>query len=198
MINIFRVVILALLFSCAHASNYDYAFNVLLKYEGVIYHDDPKDPGGPTKYGWTLKSYRGTVSRSATKETIKGITEAQAKNLYKKHWWKKYKANKIKSKRLATTLFLAQINMGPYRPNKVLQTMTNDLCDTKLSVDGVLGTRSLRAINNCYRLPEGYPYYLHLTYLNDPEIAPVWNWAKKGLRNRIFHIHIPGTSLCLD
>jgi lysozyme family protein len=188
MTNIFKVVLL-LVFSCANASNYNYAYKVLLKYEGIIYHDNPKDPGGPTKYGWTLKTYRQTISQKATKKDIKHLSESQAKILYKKYWWEKYKASKIKDKKLATVLFLAQVNMGPTRPNKVLQEISNDLCDTNLSVDGVLGEQSLKAINSCHRIPDGYPYYLHLTYLNDPNISPVWYWAKKGLRNRIFHVH---------
>jgi lysozyme family protein len=77
--------------------------------------------------------------------------------------------------------------MGPARPNKVLQEMLNDLCDTNLSMDGILGTQTIASARKCSRISNGYPYYLHLTYKNDPKVTPVWSWAKKGLRNRIFH-----------
>tara|TARA_R110000796_G_scaffold132028_1_gene247511 strand:- start:3593 stop:4174 length:582 start_codon:yes stop_codon:yes gene_type:complete len=186
-VNRLIIIILAFSLTNAQASSYDDAFDVLMKYEGIIYHDNPKDPGGPTKFGWTLKSYRQTVSRNATKETIRSMTKDEARILYKKYWWVKYSASKIKSKKLAIQLFIAQINMGPYRPNRVLQEMVNDICDNNIRMDGILGSNSLKYINRCARLANGYPYYLHLTYKNDPEVSAVWKWAKKGLRHRIFH-----------
>ena len=87
--------------------------------------------------------------------------------------------------------------MGPTRPNKTLQEATNDLCNASLAVDGVLGNRSLEAINGCKRVGGAFPYYLHIRYIKDPKVTPVWNWAKNGLRNRIFHFKDRET-LCLD
>lgn len=178
----------ALFASCAQRLySYDVAYNALEAYEGIIYHNNPDDPGGPTKFGWTLKTYQGLVDNSATVQTIKTLTQEDAKDLYKRFWWEQYGAEKVKDQKLAVTLFLAQINMGPYRPNRVLQTMTNDLCDTQLKPDGVLGKNSITEINACKRLWPGYPYYLHLAYKNDPAVGRVWAWAKNGLRNRVFH-----------
>ncbi len=159
----------------------------LLKYEGTEYHNNPKDPGGPTKYGWTLRSYRKLVSSSATKEDIKRLTAAEAVKLYNLLFWKKYGAWRITHHHLATTAFLAQVNIGPSRPNKLLQQMSNDLCDTHLKIDGILGPYSAKAINNCEWIWPGYPYILHELYENDPSIQAVWKWAKKGLRKRILH-----------
>jgi len=171
----------------SYSLTYDRAFNVLMKYEGVEYHDNPRDPGGPTKFGWTLKSYQETITQKASKKTIQTLRRGKAKALYRKYWWCKYGASRISDPELAITVFLAQVNMGAYRPNKVLQVVSNDLCDTNLKPDGVLGSQSIKAINSCNRIEGAFPYYLHLTYINDHKIDPVWQWAKKGLRNRIFH-----------
>lgn len=170
-----------------HASNYNNAFDTLMKYEGNVYHNNPKDPGGPTKYGWTLRSYKATVNKNATINTIKNLTVDDAKQLYKKYWWNKYGASKINDKELSSMLFLAQVNMGPRKPNSVLQDTVNDLCDYDMPLDGILGNTSIKLINSCDRAEEGFPYYLHNIFIDDNHAQQVWKWAKKGLRNRIFH-----------
>jgi len=54
-------------------------------------------------------------------------------------------------------------------------------------MDGILGSVSIKAINHCSRAAEGFPYYLHMIFTDNPQAYTVWDWAKKGLRNRIFH-----------
>lgn len=189
---IFWIMGLLLSIICARVYGSSHAFEdntalIILKYEGIKYHDDKRDPGGPTKYGWTLRTYRAVVNRFATKNTIKNLTKKKAIKLYKEHFWEKYGASRIHNKNLAIALLLAQINLGPTRPNKLLQQTVNNLCDREISVDGIVGRKSLLEINSCRVVWPGYPYFIHKMYRNDPRITPVWNWAKRGLRKRIFH-----------
>lgn len=160
---------------------------IIIKYEGTKYTDDPKDPGGPTKFGWTLNTYRRLIDKNATKFTIRHLTKYQAMNYYKKYFWDGYGASEISNRKLAKTLLLAQINLGPYRPSKLLQNMTNRYCHTHLKEDGRLGKKSIKEINGCKYLWPGYAYVLYYFYSSNKNIAPVWKWAKKGLRNRIMH-----------
>jgi len=175
------------------------AQHAIIVAEGEKYTDLPKDPGGPTKYGWTLRSYRNVANRHATKYDIMNLSKYEALKLYEIHFWKKNNDDKIKNKKLAATLFLAQVNLGPSRPNKLLQNMVNDYCprnikfhsktiNYNLKVDGIIGSKTIEAVNNCKYVWPGYPYVLYYLYHSSPSIAPVWKWARRGLTNRIFYI----------
>jgi len=159
----------------------------IIKYEGSKYTNDAKDPGGPTKYGWTLKSYRYYVDKNATISDIKSMTSAEAIKYYDRYFWKKYNSYKIQNHNLAGTVLLAQINLGPVRPNKLLQRMSNVFCDSNIKVDGVLGSRSIKAINSCRHLWPGFPYVLFHYYNSAPTLQPVMRWARRGLRRRVLH-----------
>ena len=58
--------------------NFDLAFEQLIGNEGG-YVNDPRDPGGETKYGISKRSYPG--------EDIKNLTLDRAKELYKRDFW---------------------------------------------------------------------------------------------------------------
>jgi len=160
---------------------------IICKYEGTRYTDDPKDPGGPTKFGWTLRSYRNIINSKATISTLKNLTKTKAMSYYKSYFWDRYGASKISNRKLAITLVLSQINLGPYRPSKLLQTMTNRYCHSGIKEDGILGKNSVNAINNCKYVWPGFTYVLYFYYSNNSRIAPVWKWAHRGLIERIFH-----------
>ena len=159
---------------------------VIIHYEGSKYHNSPKDPGGPTKYGWTLKTYKMMVNKTASIANIKNLTAEQATLLYEKMWWDKYGASMINDQDLATGLILAQINLGPNRPNKVLQGAVNAICGQHLKVDGVIGARTANGVNDCDVWPS-FAFMIHDYYLNSNQIGPVWEWAQRGLKRRIMH-----------
>lgn len=173
--------------------------SAIITVEGSKYTNYPNDPGGPTKYGWTLKSYRQLVNKNATVYDIKNLKKWNALYLYRQHFWDKYGSSKIENQELAITLVLAQINLGPYRPNKLLQKMDNEFCPiyqykhgkrvyNNLEEDGILGSESIYRINHCKYLWPGYPYLLYYLYSKSPHISGVWSWARKGLMNRIFFV----------
>lgn len=158
---------------------------ILYKYEGIKYHNNPKDPGGATKFGITLRTYKRTVNKNATVITIRNLTREQATAFYRRFFWNANQLGRINDKDLQTNLFLAEVNLGAHRPNKIAQNLSNALCDTKLKPDGNIGMNTVKVFNVC-RMTPAYEYILFYFYAKTPSIQPVWKWAKKGLRNRVF------------
>ena len=60
--------------------SWDKAIDFVLSMEGG-YVNDPKDPGGETKYGISKRAYPNV--------DIAGLTESKAKEIYKKDYWDK-------------------------------------------------------------------------------------------------------------
>lgn len=167
----------------------DYIEKAIIQAEGTLFTNYKYDPGGPTKYGWTLKSYKATINPRANMETIRSLTQEDAMKYYYQYFWKLYGAYRLKNEKLATAVMLAQINLGPSRPNKLLQKMSNDFCNKykKLPINGKLDINSAYNINNCKYLWPGYPYILYYMYKDSSHIKKVWSWAQEGLKNRIFY-----------
>jgi lysozyme family protein len=157
----------------------------ILKWEGSKFTNDPRDPGGATKYGWTLTSWRMCEDPKATVDTIKNLTEKEAMEAYRVNFWIRYGTCYIKDPELAESVLLAQINLGPRRPNILLQDMTNSFCDSDLKLDGELDKETIHEVNACRPVHIAFPYVLfHEKYIH----FKTMKWAKKGLRNRVLDI----------
>ncbi len=59
---------------------------ITLAYEGG-YVDHPKDPGGATNLGITIKTLSGWFGRPATKGEVKALTVDTVAPIYRKHYW---------------------------------------------------------------------------------------------------------------
>ena len=92
-------------------SDFDKAFEHVLGIEGG-YVNDPKDPGGETKYGLCKRSYP-TVD-------IKALTIEQAKAIYKRDYWDKVKGDDLPFP-LNLFMFDAAVNQGVDPAIKMLQ-----------------------------------------------------------------------------
>ncbi len=79
------------------------ALDFLLKKEGG-YVNNPKDPGGETKYGISKRSYPSV--------DIKNLSLQQASDIYYKDYWLTSGANTIKNQRVATFIFVTGVNTG--------------------------------------------------------------------------------------
>lgn len=67
------------------------------------YVDDPKDPGGETKYGISKRSYPNV--------DIKNLTPEQAAAIYQRDWWDRYGFDRV-PERVSAKLFDAAVNIG--------------------------------------------------------------------------------------
>lgn len=136
-------------------SNFESAVKVVLKHEGG-WVNNPNDPGGATNFGISLRflaehpelgdfDHDGDVDS----EDIRNMKVEDAKMVYKKEWWDKFKYESIVDQTLATKIFDMSVNMGAKRAHILVQTALNKAFGLKLSVDGVLGPATFSVINNC-------------------------------------------------
>ena len=115
--------------------SFDRAVEMVLRHEGG-YSNDPKDPGGETRYGISKRAYPDV--------DILRLTEDEAKAIYKRDYWDKLRTDEIPEE-LAICLFDAAVNMGRDRAIRLLQRACG------VAQDGVMGGNTIAAAN---RLPE--------------------------------------------
>lgn len=65
-------------------------FPETMKWEGgARYTNDPRDPGGPTKYGITQKTLAARRGRSVSAEDVQALGLDEARAIYKRDYWDK-------------------------------------------------------------------------------------------------------------
>ena len=114
-------------------ANFEIAIEKTLVNEGG-YVDDPQDRGGETNFGISKRAYPNI--------DIKNLTVAGAKEIYKRDYWDRVRANEITSQEVASGLFDTAVNMGVRTASKLLQGCID------AHPDGVIGNVSLQKINS--------------------------------------------------
>lgn len=121
------------------------AFRRVIGEEGGFV-DDPLDRGGATKYGITIRTLAewwkhlgrdGEPDRS----DVQILTETEAREIYRTLWWARYGLGRIDDQAVAEKVFDMMVNMGPGAAVRIVQRAAG------ASIDGVLGPRSLGALN---------------------------------------------------
>lgn len=115
------------------------AVEKLLEYEGG-YSNQPADRGGETKYGISRRAYPDL--------DIAGLTLDEAKKIYHQDFWLKLKLDRVIGERVAGEIFEQGVNFGVRAATENVQRAMNYL-GAKLQVDGIMGPRTLAAINGC-------------------------------------------------
>ena len=152
---------------------------ILLSWEGGFV-DDPIDLGGATNKGVTLKTFKQFYGRDKTVFDLKNITNEQWLYIFKKGYWDVCKADLIESQSVANMVVDFYYNSG-FHSIKTLQKVLN------ISVDGVVGVNTLRAINLC-RAEELFDKYkkARLDFLEEIcENRPLNNKFLRGWQNRV-------------
>lgn len=141
-------------------SNFDTAIVTVFKHEG-LFVNDKQDPGGATNFGVSLRWLQSIgdldgdgfldgdfdLDGDVDIDDIKNMTKEDAYKLYRLHWWEKYQYEKINNQIIATKVFDFSVNMGSKLSHKCVQRAIRAASGTKLIDDGVLGVKSLEAIN---------------------------------------------------
>lgn len=111
--------------------NFDQAFDKLIGHEGG-YVNDPRDPGGETKYGISKRAYPNV--------DIKNLTLDQAKQIYKRDYWDKCHGDNLPDN-MRFGMFDVAVNSGITTAVKLLQRAvgTKD--------DGIWGPKTAAAVN---------------------------------------------------
>ena len=145
--------------------NFDRAFEIIIGHEGG-YVNDPRDPGGETKYGISKKAYPN--------EDIKNLTLDRAKFLYKRDYWDAVEAESIPGA-ARLMVFDCAVNTGVGMAKKLLQRAvgTKD--------DGIIGPKTRAAISNTPDLAMKFAGFW-LQYYTD---LPGWPTYGKGWTRRV-------------
>ena len=95
--------------------------------------DDPNDAGGLTKYGISQRAYPNT--------NIRGLTEDNAKGIYRRDYWNPVRGDEISNQRIAETLFDFAVNAGVKTAIRICQHIIG------VAPDGVMGGVTVRKLN---------------------------------------------------
>jgi len=107
------------------------AVEIILAHEGG-YVNDPKDPGGETRFGISKRSYPNI--------DIKTLTRQDAAKIYYRDYWQKIRGDSLPFG-VALVLFDIAVNMGVSRAIKALQKAVG------VKQDGKFGEQTLAATN---------------------------------------------------
>lgn len=118
--------------------NFDAALVSVLEHEGG-WADHPKDPGGATMKGVTLKTYSDWLGREASKDELRNIPGEHLKTIYKTRYWDAVRADELPAG-VDYAVFDMAVNSGPGRAAKTLQSCVGAV------PDGVIGPKTLAAV----------------------------------------------------
>lgn len=145
--------------------NFDKAFEIVIGHEGG-YVNDPRDPGGETKYGISKKAYPYA--------DIKNLTIDQAKEIYKRDYWDRLEADRLPDS-VRLMVFDCGVNCGLTASKKILQRAagTKD--------DGIIGPKTMMAVQYTPDIDQQFAGFW-LQYYTD---LPGWPTYGKGWTRRV-------------
>lgn len=128
------------------------------------YVNHPSDPGGHTNKGVTLDTFRHFLGKERTVADLKAMTDEQWLYIFRKGYWDRWQADKIRSQSIANLLVDFVWASGMHGITKVQQLLG-------VKADGIVGPKTLEALN---ALP------------SDVAFQRIWNRRKQfieGLKN---------------
>lgn len=124
---------------------FERAFDLVLKHEGG-YINDPRDPGGKTKFGISDRRDGVTdgladLNGDGTGDIkIEEVTKEQAAQIYRLDYWESCRCDKLHPA-LAIALFDTAVNCGTAQAIRFLQRAL------RVADDGIIGSITLAAAN---------------------------------------------------
>lgn len=128
-------------------ANFNYSAALTIHKEGGDkLTDDPRDPGGMTKFGVAARYHPGVdIANLEGEETLR---------IYREKYWNIVRGDNISSQHLANTLFDHAIHDGPSDAVALLQGALNTL-GLSLLEDGIMGSKTLAACASISGTSEG-------------------------------------------
>jgi len=141
-------------------SEFSIAMKFVLKNEGG-YVNHPKDPGGATNFGISLRFLRtldkkdGDINHDGVIDIndIKEMIIDDAVRLYKKYYWDAYNYGFIENQEIATKVFDICVTMNPSKCHKMFQRAIMATTYVSIDCDGIIGKKTIKAVNGC-KVPE--------------------------------------------
>jgi len=113
-------------------TNFEKSVAIIIDLEGGdALTNDPKDPGGLTKYGISKKAFPDI--------DIANLSYTNALDIYKKHYWEKLSLD-LFNPDISLIIFDSAVNQGPRMATKLVQLSLG------LKVDGIFGNNTAKAI----------------------------------------------------
>lgn len=153
--------------------NFKSAVDVILEREGGLV-DHPRDPGGITNFGISLRAYPHLGA-----DGIRNLTREDAVKIYRRDYWLKASCGKF-PKGIRLFLFDSAVNQGVIRAIKILQRTLH------VKADGIVGPKTLAASKK-YSSSDLAAHYLtdRLSYYRR---SRNWKTFGKGWTRRLFHL----------
>lgn len=121
------------------------ALTYVLKNEGG-YTFHPADKGGPTNMGITKKTLEAWRGKSVETIDIENLEYSEASAIYKELYWIKVKGHLLTCLPTAIAIFDAAVLFGVSAASTRAQAAAS-YCGRKVTIDGVIGPRSVAALN---------------------------------------------------
>jgi lysozyme family protein len=118
--------------------NFEKALAAVLKSEGGFVNN-PKDPGGMTNLGVTIKTWESFVGRNVTEKEMRNLTPEMVGKMYQQKYWNAVKADDL-PEGVDYLAFDFAVNAGPGRAAKLLQQAVG------VTADGAIGPATLKAV----------------------------------------------------
>lgn len=111
------------------------------------YVRDRADPGGETNFGIT----KATARANGYYGPMRSLPRSTANSIYYREYLVKpgYEPLIAIDAPVTSELFDATVNMGAARPSRWFEQSTNELCGTRLAVDGHVGSAAIAAYQAC-------------------------------------------------
>lgn len=151
-----------------------------LEKDDGCFTNNPKDPGGATKWGIILTEYAEYLGKPFSVEDVRAAPFELARSIYLKKFWGPIDGDSITDLGLATAIFDTAVNKGMGGTVRLLQRLFS------LPEDGHMGPVTLKAINA--QDPHAFIATFEVAvekYIGD-RITRFSNmeWARKGWMNR--------------
>jgi len=138
-------------------SNFADAVEYILEREGGL-SENPRDSGGATNFGISLRFLRGFseevlrkygIFGEVNEQTIRDLTKEQAQNIYKSEFWQQAPFSEIRDQLVCNYVFDMAVNMGTRQAVQIVQRSLWALMFSRLYIadDGILGERTLERLN---------------------------------------------------
>jgi lysozyme family protein len=125
-------------------SNFRRCLAEVLAHEGG-WADHPRDPGGATMKGVTLKTFRSYYP-GATRDDLRNITDAQLERIYRKGYWDAVRGDDLPAG-LDLVAFDAAVNSGVSRGAKWLQQALSVTADGKIGPQTIAAAKAAEPIS---------------------------------------------------
>lgn len=150
------------------------------KWEGG-YVDHPKDPGGATNMGITLRTLSSWRGRTVTKAEVKKLTNAEARRIFKAWYFDKVRGDDLPGP-VALAVYNSGVLSGISRASRWLQQVVNSLGGS-IEVDGEIGPQTLGAVHQINPTTLAAAYFDR--YENFLRGLGTWGTFGKGWLNRL-------------